>query len=258
MPVFPVRKTFSILDSSADCLPGYGPSGPFAKRAGYDMIAGAEAGLLHITGEANGPPTKPGVGMTDMCTGLYMHGAIVSALHARRRTGRGQKIDGSLFETQISLLINVASAWLNLGIEGQRWGTEHPSIVPYGAFKTKDSFLVITATNQKQWTMFCNRLGASELIQDERFKTNELRVQHREVLKPILDGIFLAKSTDEWLSIFDGSGMPYGPINDMQRVFDHPQAKARKMMETVDFDATETGKLALLGMTFTFESCSLC
>jgi len=132
-----------LYDTMSNVIPGYGSSGPYAKRAGYDVIAAGEAGLLHITGEPKGPPTKPGVGLTDMCTGLYLHGAILAALHTRQQTGIGQKVDASLFETQISVLANVAMTWLNTGEEAKRWGTSHPSIVPYQALRrrTPISFL---------------------------------------------------------------------------------------------------------------------
>ena len=227
---------------------GYGPSGPMAKRAGYDMIAGAEAGLLHLTGERGGPPVRPGLGLTDMSTGLYMHGAILAALLARQRTGRGQKIDASLFETQIALLINVAHSWLNLGIEAERWGTQHPSVVPYDAFKTKDLYFVIGATNDKQFAILTKQLGRPELMTDERFKTNSGRVKNRDELYPILNQLFLQKTTAECSELFEGSGMPYAPINTMEKVFSHPQTTAREMVHDIEFQAAVEGRLSLLGM----------
>jgi succinate---hydroxymethylglutarate CoA-transferase len=226
---------------------GYGSSGPSAQRAGYDMIAGAEAGLLHLTGERDGPPVRPGLGLTDMSTGLFTHGAIVSALFARERTGRGQKIDASLFESQIALLINVGMSWLNLGEEAERWGTQHPSVVPYDAFKTKDLYFVCGATNDKQFDTFCKLLGCAELSEDERFRTNADRVVNRDALFPILNEIFKTKTTDEWLSVFEGSGMPYAPINTMERVFAHPQTKARDMVQSIPWDAAQTGSINLIG-----------
>ncbi|OBT51108.1 hypothetical protein VE04_08668 [Pseudogymnoascus sp. 24MN13] len=231
---------------------GYGGGGPSAKRAGYDVIAGAEAGLLHITGEPNGNPTKPGVGLTDMCTGLYLHGAILAALLGRQTSGVGQKIDASLFETQVSLLANVAMTWLNLGQEAKRWGTAHPSIVPYEAFKTRDRFLVIGAVNNRQFSKLGGLVGNAELVNDVRFVDNNARVRNRKDLKVILDDLFAKKSTDEWLAIFEGSGMPYGPINNMEQVFSHPQTQARDMIETVDYDAAISGKLKLLGIPVKF------
>lgn len=211
------------------------------------MIGAAEGGLLHITGEADGPPTKPGVGLMDMCTGLYLHGAIVSALLAREKTGQGQKIDTSLFETTISILSNVGMSWMNLGKEAQRWGTGHPTIVPYEAFKTKDSFLVVGAVNSRQFKTLCGYLGEGELANDPRFVDNNVRVQNRKELKRILDELFVRKSTGEWEKIFEGSGMPYGPINNLENVFSHPQAVARGMMQTVTQAEAISGKLKVLG-----------
>lgn len=226
---------------------GYGPSGPNAKKAGYDMIVGADAGLLHLTGERNGPPVRPGLGVTDMSTGLFLHGAIVSALFARERTGRGQKIDTSLFESQIALLINVGLTWLNLGQETERWGTQHPSVVPYDAWKTKDLYFVCGATNEKQWKILCKLLLVEHLIEQERFRTNSDRVEHRDELVPLLSPIFLTRTTDEWTAAFEGSGMPYAPINTMKRVFTHPQTSAREMVQTVDFEAATDGTIDLIG-----------
>jgi succinate--hydroxymethylglutarate CoA-transferase len=231
---------------------GYGPSGPFENRAGYDMIAGAEAGLLHLTGERGGGPVRPGLGLTDMSTGLYMHGAIMAALYARQRTGEGQKINGSLFETQVALLTNVALSWLNLGVEAERWGAQHASIVPYDAFKTKDLYFVCGATNDKQFANLARILGRPEMAQDERFQTNGKRVTNREQLYPILHHVFATKTTDEWMQSFEGSGMPYAPINNMERVFEHPQTDAREMVAEVPLSAAVKGKIKLLGPAVKF------
>ncbi|KAJ5807776.1 CoA-transferase family III domain-containing protein [Penicillium riverlandense] len=233
-------------------ISGYGADGPYAQRAGYDVIGAAEGGLLHITGEADGPPTKPGVGLMDMCTGLYLHGAITSALLAREKTGFGQKIDTSLFETTISILANVGMSWMNLANEAQRWGTEHPTIVPYEAFKTKDSYFVIGAVNNRQFKNLCLRLGHEDLANDPRFLDNNSRVQNRKDLKRILSESFALGTTEEWEKTFEGSGMPYGPINTLEKVFSHPQALARNMVEDVGQDAAVSGRIKVLGMPVKF------
>jgi succinate--hydroxymethylglutarate CoA-transferase len=239
----PLPETDDINNSHL----GYGASGPYAHRAGYDVIGAAEGGLLHITGEPGGRPTKPGVGLMDMCTGLYLHGAIVSALLARERTGRGQKLDTSLFETTISILSNVGMSWLNLGREAQRWGTGHPTIVPYEAFRTRDSWFVLGAVNDRQFGVLCVLLGLEELVGDVRFKGNDERVRNREVLRGILEGIMVTRTTGEWEVVFEGSGMPYGPINNLEQVFGHPQALAREMVETVSSGAAVSGEVKVLG-----------
>lgn len=211
------------------------------------MIAGAEAGLLHLTGERGGRPVRPGLGLTDMSTGLFLHGAIMGALYSREKTGLGQKLDASLFETQVALLTNVAMSWLNMGREAERWGTQHPSVVPYDAFKTKDLYFVCGATNDAQFATLCKTLKKGELAEDERFATNAKRVQNRHDLFAILEELFAAKTTEEWLTEFEGSGMPYAPINTMEKVFDHPQTAARAMVQTVSFEAATSGQLAILG-----------
>ncbi|WPH03786.1 Hypothetical protein R9X50_00666900 [Acrodontium crateriforme] len=231
---------------------GYGAIGPYRYRAGYDMIAGAEAGLLHLTGERGGRPVRPGLGLTDICTGLYMHGAIVSALYARERAGYGQHISGSLFETQVSLLTNVALSWLNMGVEAERWGAQHPSVVPYDAFKTKDLYFVCGATNDEQFAKLVEVLGAPEMIQDERFSTNPRRVSNREELFKLLNELFATKTTDEWLAEFEGSGMPYAPINTMEKVFNHPQTEATEMVMEMPFKAAKGGKISILGPAIKF------
>jgi succinate--hydroxymethylglutarate CoA-transferase len=212
------------------------------------MIAGAEAGLLHLTGERGRKPVRPGLGLTDMCTGLYMHGAIMAALHARERSGVGQRIDGSLFETQVALLVNVGLSWLNLGIEAERWGTQHPSVVPYDAFKTSDLYFVCGATNDKQFAQLAKTLGRPELGQDKRFKTNPDRVNNREALAEILNELFQQKTTAMWEQEFEGSALPYATINTMERVFQHPQIAARNMVEEMQFGAAVNGAIKVIGM----------
>lgn len=226
---------------------GYGATGPYSNRAGYDVIAAAEAGLLHITGEPDGRPMKPGVGLTDMCTGLYLHGAILAALRSRDVTGKGQQVDTSLFETQVSLLANVAMSWLNVGQEAKRWGTSHPSIVPYDCFKTADSYFVVGAVNDRQFKSLCRLLRLDDLAEDERFIDNGSRVKNRGALGEILETTFSKKSTADWMTRFDGSGMPYGPINTMAKVFSHPQTIARQMVQTVADESSKSGTLQLLG-----------
>ena len=211
------------------------------------MIVGAEGGLMHITGQKDGPPTKPGISIIDLCTGLYLHGAIMGALLARQQTGRGQKVDVSLFETQVSLLTNVAMDWINLGQEAQRWGTAHPTVVPYDAWKTKDSYFVTGAATEIQFRKLCQILAEPELVEDERFNTNAMRVKNRHTLLSTICPIFEEKTTDEWLALFEGSGLPYGSINSIEKVFQHPQIKARKMVQSVDFEGMQSGSLNLLG-----------
>ncbi|KAJ4371635.1 hypothetical protein N0V83_004855 [Neocucurbitaria cava] len=205
--------------------------------------------------ERHGPPVRPGIGLIDMASGLYIHGAILAAIHARHRTGEGQRVDASLFETQISLLTNVGLSWLNLGIEAERWGCQHPSIAPYNAFPTKDRYLVCGATNDKQFVKFCNLLGVESLPQDERFSTNAKRVEHRDILNPIFNDIFVTKTTVEWETTFEGTGLAYAPINDMEHTFAHPQTEARDMVTQIPFNIAKSGSINVIGTSDGFISC---
>ncbi|KAJ6002538.1 fungal-specific transcription factor domain-containing protein [Penicillium sp. IBT 35674x] len=218
----------------------------FGKRGGYDPIAAAEGGMLHITGERNGPPVRVGIGMIDMATGLYMHGAILAALQARNQTGQGQRVDASLFETQVSMLTNVGLSWLNLGIEAERWGCQHPSIAPYDAFKTKDLYLVCGATNDGQFSALCKLLGLDSLPLDKKFATNPSRVENRDALTPIFNQVFATKTTAEWMEVFDGTGLPFAPINNMQGTFSHRQTSARHMVAQVPIEAATAGVINLI------------
>ncbi|XP_063261327.1 succinate--hydroxymethylglutarate CoA-transferase isoform X1 [Prinia subflava] len=204
-------------------ITGYGQTGPVVQRGGYDSIAAAVSGLMHITGHEDGEPVRPGVAMTDLATGLYTYGAIMAGLLQRYKTGKGLHIDCNLLSTQVACLTHVAANYLNCKIEAKRWGTAHGSIVPYQAFKTKDGYIVVGAGNDHQFVTVCKILNLPEVSKDSRYKTNTLRVQNRKELIDILSTRFSEKVTLEWLQLFEGSGVPYGPINNMQQVFSDPQ-----------------------------------
>lgn len=206
-------------------ITGYGQKGPYRDRAGYDVIAASMGGLLHITGPRGGEPCKVGVAITDLATGLYAHGAVMAALLQRSRTGKGQWINCNLFSTQVSVLANIASNYLNANLEASRHGTSHESIVPYAAFETLDGYITVGAASEGQFKVFCKVLDVSELLSDPRFKDNPSRVQNRDVLIEILNKRFKLKTTQEWLQLFEGSGIPYGPINTIRQVFEDPQGK---------------------------------
>ncbi|KAE8597084.1 hypothetical protein XENTR_v10016348 [Xenopus tropicalis] len=204
-------------------ITGYGQTGPLFQRAGYDAVACAMSGLMYITGPEDGDPVRPGVAMTDLATGLYAHGAIMAGLLQRSKTGKGMHIDCNLLSSQVACLSHVAANFLNGGAEAKRWGTAHGSIVPYQSFKSKDGYLVIGAGNDQQFSTVCKIMKLTELIDDPRFKTNKLRVQYRNDLLTILSARFSEKTTSEWLNLFEGSGIPYGPINSIKQVFSEPQ-----------------------------------
>ncbi|XP_031439651.1 succinate--hydroxymethylglutarate CoA-transferase isoform X2 [Clupea harengus] len=204
-------------------ISGYGQTGPQSHKPGYDSIASAISGMMHITGPENGDPVRPGVAMTDLATGLYAHGAILAALLQRQKTGKGVHIDCNLLSSQVACLTHIASNYLNTKKEAKRWGTAHESIVPYQGFKTSDGFLVVAAGNDQQFVKVCKVLSLDNLADDPKYKTNTLRVQHREELLQALSKRFSEDTTDEWIRRFDGTGVPVGPINNIQQVFSDPQ-----------------------------------
>ncbi|KAJ2144722.1 hypothetical protein IW136_001250 [Coemansia sp. RSA 678] len=215
-------------------ITGYGQTGPYRNKPGYDVIIEAEAGLMHITGEEDGPPVKVGVAVTDIMTGLYTHGAIMAALLARDKTGRGQHIDASLLQTQTSILANIASSYLIGGQEARRWGTRHPSIAPYQVFATLDGSVCIGAGNNTQFASLCNAIGMPKLALDKRFVTNADRVSNRCALIQILEGVLSTRTTCEVLELLENSGLPFGPVNNLQQTFDHPQVRARNVVRQVE------------------------
>ncbi|KAK7110755.1 succinate--hydroxymethylglutarate CoA-transferase-like [Littorina saxatilis] len=224
-------------------ISGYGQTGPYAQRAGYDVIVSGVGGLMHITGPQDGEPCKVGVAMTDLSTGLYAHGAIMAALLHRHHTGQGQHIDCNLFSTQVVSLVNIASNYLNAGQEASRHGTAHPSIVPYQAFKTRDGYVLVGAGNDGQFKILCKCLGLEDLSTDERYATNKLRVANRDTLLHTLSQIFGEKTTGEWLTLLEGSGIPYGPINNMQAVFSDPQVKHQQLIQEIPHPTAGTVRL---------------
>ncbi|XP_037082866.1 succinate--hydroxymethylglutarate CoA-transferase-like isoform X2 [Pollicipes pollicipes] len=228
-------RLHALNDTLIYCsISGYGQTGPYAARPGYDVIAASLGGLLHITGDEDGPPAKVGVAMTDLATGLYAHGAIMAALLQRYRDGEGQHVLCDLLSSQVACLANLASNYLNGGQEARRLGTAHESIVPYQMFRTRDSHLTLGAGNSAQFTDLCVKLGLPRLLEDERFASNELRVRHRHELVPVLEARLAECTTAEWLRVLDGSAFPYGPVNNMEQVFSDPQVLHNGLVEEVD------------------------
>jgi formyl-CoA transferase len=211
-------------------ITAYGQDGPYANRPGYDMVLSAAGGLMYITGEQNGNPCKVGVAITDVLTGVYASSAIVAALLWRERFGKGQYIDVSLFDVQVAGLANIASNYLVDGKEAQRWGTAHESIVPYQVFNTKDRPISIAVANQKLWINFCREMGKEEWLKDERFESNPKRVENRDILIPLIDELFAAKTCEELMESLVKAAIPCAPVNNMQHLFNDPQLLHRKMI----------------------------
>ncbi|KWE68377.1 CoA-transferase [Burkholderia ubonensis] len=212
---------------------GFGQTGPYAHRAGYDFIIQGIGGFMSITGERDGEPgggpQKAGVAISDLATGLYSTIAVLAALAHRDRTGEGQYIDMALLDVQVALLANMNTNFLASGKPPVRWGNAHPNIVPYQTFQTRDGWIIVAVGNDGQFRKFVEAGGRAELADDERFATNPARVRHRETLVPILADMVRTLDKDAWIAALEAAGVPCGPINDLEEVFDNEQVVARGM-----------------------------
>ncbi|MBR8296086.1 CoA transferase [Burkholderia cenocepacia] len=212
---------------------GFGQTGPYAHRAGYDFIVQGIGGFMSITGERDGEPgggpQKAGVAIADLATGLYSTIAVLAALAHRDRTGEGQYIDMALLDVQVALLANMNTNFLASGKPPVRWGNAHPNIVPYQTFQTRDGWIIVAVGNDGQFRKFVEAGGRPELADDERFATNPSRVRHRDTLVPILAEMVKARGKADWIGALEAAGVPCGPINDLDEVFDNEQVIARGM-----------------------------
>jgi crotonobetainyl-CoA:carnitine CoA-transferase CaiB-like acyl-CoA transferase len=233
-------------------ISAYGQDGPYHDRPGYDMVLSAVGGLMHITGEPDGPPCKVGVAITDVLTGVHAAGAITTALLHRERFGVGQHIDISLLDVQVSALANIASNHLIAGVEASRLGTAHASIVPYQVFPTADRPIAIAAANQKLWHKLSSAMGHGEWQQDPKFATNVDRVANREELVAKLNAALITKTCDEWQKTLIAAGVPCGPVNDMQHLFQDPQVTHRDMVASVAHPTL--GELPLVGIPIKYSA----
>lgn len=219
-------------------ITGFGQSGPYANRAGYDFMIQAMGGMMSITGdkdENNGTPQKVGVAIADIMTGMYATVGILGALAHRDRTGEGQYIDLALLDCQIAMLANHSSNYLLSGEVPKRHGNEHVSIVPYQAFKTSDGDIVVAVGNDEQFTSF-SKATAQYWSDDERFKTNTSRVENRKILIPQITDILIQKSSQEWVTILENHGVPCGPVNNLQQILNDPHIKSRNIVQEIKSD----------------------
>jgi crotonobetainyl-CoA:carnitine CoA-transferase CaiB-like acyl-CoA transferase len=220
-------------------ITGYGQDGPYAARPGYDLMAQGAGGIMSVTGESDGPPVKVGVAVNDVMSGLYAAVAILSALRHRDRTGRGQHIDIALLDVQVAWLYNVGLNYLLSGKVPGRWGTAHPNTVPYQVFPTSDGHVILGANNDVQFRRLCEVAGAPELAADPRFSTNSMRLAHRAELVDRLAGLTRQHTTQDWVDRLEAAGLPCGPVNTIDRVFDDPQVLHREMKISMAHPASE-------------------
>ncbi len=231
-------------------ITGYGSSGPDAALPGYDFILQAESGLMSICGEPDGTPTKYGVAIVDVVTGLYACNAILAALAARNRTGRGQHVELCLYDSGIAMLINVASNYLVSGKDARRYGNGHPSIVPYTTYPTADGLIAVAVGNDAQFARFAATVGHAEWARDPRFAKNPDRVTNREALDALIAQALKREPSAAWIGKLRAAGVPCGPINSVAEALTDPHTLARDMVRTVKHPTV--GDLRMVGMPFRF------
>ena len=228
-------------------ITGFGQSGPYAHRPGYDFIIQGMGGFMSVTGEADefegASPQKSGVAIADIFTGMYATTAILAAVVHRDQTGEGQYIDMSLLDTQIAVMANVSSAYLTSGNIPGRWGNASPIIVPYQTFPTSDGWMIVAAGNDSQYRHFVSAGGEEHLADNPLFKTNPLRVEHRKKLIPLLEVMTRKKTKSEWIALLEKANVPCGPINNFKEVFENEQVIARKVQINVPHPTVGNMKL---------------
>jgi crotonobetainyl-CoA:carnitine CoA-transferase CaiB-like acyl-CoA transferase len=225
-------------------ITGYGHTGPWADWPGYDLAVQGQSGIMSLTGDPNGPPYKTGTSLADITAGIYATLGILLALQARHRTGRGQKVDVSLLDGQVSFLTYQAGIYFGTGKTPARKGNQHPTIVPYETFKARDRYFNLAVGNDRLWVQFCDLLGRQDLKQT--FPTNPTRVEKHEALSALLQEIFAGKTADEWIALFEKAGIPCGAIYSVAEVLEHPQVNAREMV--VERPHPKLGKVKLTGV----------
>ena len=237
-------------------ITGFGQTGPYAQRAGYDAAIQAMGGLMSITGEPDGQPgggpQKVGVAVADLVAGLYAASAILAALHHRDRTGEGQHLDIALLDTQVAMLANQASNFLVGGLLPGRIGSAHPNIVPYRVFASADGHLMLAVGNDAQFARFARIAGHPEWADDARFASNPARVGHRDTLEPLVAAALAQRGTAEWLAALEAAGVPAAPINDIAQVFADPQVLARGLR--VEAEHANGGQVAMVRQPVRFSA----
>ena len=233
-------------------ITGFGQTGPYRDRAGYDYAVQGIGGLMSVTGpsraeiaddQSGGGPQKVGVAVADLFTGMYATVAIQAALRHRDLTGRGQSIDMALLDTQVAMLANLGANYLTTGVAPQRAGNAHQNIVPYQVFEVADGHLILAVGNDSQFVKFCAVAGLRDIPTDARFAKNADRVRHRTTLVPLLAAVMKTRTRGEWLSALEAAKVPCGPINDLAEVFADPQVRARDMTVEIAHPLSETVRL---------------
>ena len=233
-------------------ITGFGQTGPYAQRPGYDIVAYAMGGMMSITGEPDQPPVKPGVPVADIGSGMFAVNGILAALLARKNTGKGQSIDVALLDGQVSWLTFQAGNYFGTGVNPSKMGSAHPTISPYQAFKAEDSYFILAVGNDGHWKNFCKAVGQKDLMYRSEFSTNPLRVENRELLVDLLESLFVTKPAAYWLSLLRRAGVPCGNINNVENSLSDSQVIHRGMVQ--EMLHPRAGKIKVLGVPFKLSS----
>ena len=236
-------------------ITGFGMTGPYAKRPGYDFLIQGMGGIMSLTGkpdEEGGEPIKCGVGIADVMCGMYASVAILAALNSRHISGKGQHLDISLLDCQVAWLINQGAGYLVSGEVPPRRGNEHPTIVPYSTFPASDQSFIIAAGNDNQFSRMCRVIGADDLATDPRFEKNKDRVLNRRVLIPLLEEFTRKQTSAHWLAAMEKAGVPCGPVNDLEQTFSDPQVQHRQMAINMPHRSNNDKGVSLIGNPLNF------
>ena len=228
-------------------ITGFGQTGPYAPRAGYDFLAQGLGGIMSLTGEPTGEPVKVGVGIADVMCGMYASNAILAALRHRDKTGEGQMIDVALLDTQIAWLVNEATNYFLSGEIPLRRGNAHPNIVPYQVFPTSDGYFILAVGNDRQFAKFCDFAGKAELASDSRFITNEQRLHNREDLANEIRELTVTKTSGEWIDSLSALGVPSGAVSNLEQTFKDPHVLHRGMRISMPHALAGSSSVDLLG-----------
>lgn len=224
-------------------ITGFGQSGPYAPRPGYDALIQAMGGVMSLTGEPNGSPQKVGVPVADLFAGLYGCIGILAAVNHRNNTGQGQQIDIGMLDTHVAWLANQGMNYLATGENPPRLGNQHPNIAPYQEFPTKDGYIILAVGNDPTFERFCKAFGQEALLADPRFATNPIRVQNRQLVTDTLTPVMKSKTTAEWIEALEALKIGCGPINTLEQVFADPHVQAREMVVEMAHGSGETVKV---------------
>ncbi|MDH3317090.1 MAG: CoA transferase [Gammaproteobacteria bacterium] len=233
-------------------ITGFGQTGPYAARPGYDLLIQAMGGLMSITGPEGGEPCKVGVAVSDIMCGMYAAVAILAALRAKDASGRGQHIDMALLDAQVAWLANQGQRYLISGEVARRRGNAHPDVVPYQVFKAKDGHVILGVGNDQQFRRFCEFAGRPQLADDPRFASNDRRVKNRDALIPELETLFAVRPLAEWLEGLAARNVPCGPVNSIDQVFADPQVAHRQMTVSLPHPLAAGGDVTLLANPMRF------